>query len=275
MRVFDPVARRPIAVRFPPCGVFVLESHHARGFRMASVRHDYLKLILPFAGRGWLVRSGCRTPLVARDMVVVPAGTIHHIEDDGAQPLALYALCLATRPFAGADSTLSRFRHFAAPIWSGELRSLIRHVLHEQTLKRPGGELMITGLAWQALGHLVRAAANSRAPVIQSDRPAKSRVAAYAADLARTFYRVQSVDAAAASLGLSRRHFTQLFREVTGASWLDALRRHRLAHARRLLRETNRSVLSICYECGFQEITTFYRAFRASEKSSPLAWRKS
>ncbi|MBI2513156.1 MAG: AraC family transcriptional regulator [Opitutae bacterium] len=273
--MFDPRARRPIAVQFPACGVFVLESHHARGFRMEPARHPFMKIVQPFSGAGWLVRGGARVPLRGGGVVLVPAGERHHIEDDGLRPLSLYALCLAPRSFSSLPTSLARFRHFPAPAWNGELRGIVRHLLHEQTLARVGAELLITGFAWQALGLVARAAAG-RAPEPRhaaADQPARARVAAYAAELARRFYDRQSVDSAAATLGLSRRHFTQLFREATGESWLAVIQRHRLEHAKRLLRETNRSVTSIAYECGFDEITTFYRAFKAAERTSPLAWR--
>lgn len=261
-------------MQLPRCGVFVLESHHARGFQMEPVRHDFLKLLLPFSGRGWLVRPGRRVPLAPHDLVLVPAETVHHLEDDGPQPLALYALCVAAKPFAEAHQTFGTFRRFAAPIWGAEIRALIRHLLHEQTLGRAGGELTITGLAWQILGVIARAASQSALPAANIPRQlAHARVAAYAAEMSGAFYRRQTIDDAAAGLGLSRRHFTQLFREVTGTSWLNALQRHRLEHARRLLRETDRSVTSICYECGFEDLTTFYRTFKAVEKTSPVAWR--
>lgn len=275
--MFDPRARRPITVKFPASGVFVLESHHMRGFRMEPARHGYVKLIQPFAGAGWLVRGGARVPLGPGDVVLVPAGERHHLDDDGARPLSLYALCLAPEIVtAGKDARLKSFRHFPTPGWSAEFRGLIRHLLHEQTLGREGAELMVTGLALQALGHVVRAA-SGRSPARSegvTGQPALARVTAYAAELARTFYHRQSVDAAASALGLSRRHFTQLFRNATGESWLEAMQRHRLAHARRLLRETNRSATSIGFECGFEDITTFYRAFKAAEDTSPLAWRE-
>jgi AraC family L-rhamnose operon regulatory protein RhaS len=273
--MFDPRALQPITVKLPATGIFVLESHHTRGFRMEPVRHDYLKLIQPFAGAGWLVRSGVRVPLRPGDVVLVPAGERHHLEDDGTRPLSLYALCVAPRALAAAESSgLDAFRHIPAPGWSTEFRGLIRHLLHEQTLARPGSDLMITGLAWQALGHVVRAASGRTAARPETTgQPARARVTAYAAELVRTFYHRQSVDDAAAVLGLSRRHFTQLFREATGESWLEAVQRHRLAHARRLLRESDRSATSIGFECGFEDITTFYRAFKAAEGTSPLAWR--
>jgi len=44
----------------------------------------------------------------------------------------------------------------------------------------------------------------------------------------------RQIDGAAARLGLSRRRFTTLFREVAGDTWFNAVRALRLAHARRL-----------------------------------------
>ncbi|WP_438479788.1 helix-turn-helix domain-containing protein [Oleiharenicola lentus] len=276
--MFDPRAQQPIEVKFPACGIFVLESHHARGFQMSPVRHDFWKLIQPFSGHGWLVRSGRREPLHPSDVVMVPAGEQHHIEDDGPRPLSLYALCVSARALTQETllpETLRAYRHFPSPVWSAELRSLIRHLLHEQTLARTGSELMRVGLAFQALGIVTRAADEKKKPATaRTDQPTRARIEAYVETLQHTFYRRHTVDNAAASLGLSRRHFTQLFREVTGESWLATLQKHRLAHARRLLRESDRSVLSIGYECGFEDITTFYRAFKAAERTSPLAWRR-
>lgn len=276
--MFDPRALKPIEVRLPESGVFVLESHHMRGFRMEPVRHGYWKILQPFAGHGWLVRGNVGVPLNPGDVVLVPAGERHHIEDDGAQPLSLYALCVASAVLAGASRKVDAFpagyRHFPAPLWSTEVRMLIRHLLHEQTLPRAGSELMAVGLACQVLAQVARAASDRKPRDTDSgNRPARARIEAYAADLSRTFYQPQTVNDAAAALGLSRRHFTQLFREITGESWLTILHRHRLAHARRLLRDSNRSVTSIGYECGFEDITTFYRAFKGAEGTSPLAWR--
>lgn len=275
--MFDPRALRPITVKFPASGVFVLESHHTRGFRMEPARHDYLKIVQPFAGAGWLARGTTRQALRPGDVLLVPPGERHHLEDDGTRPLSLYALCVAARilPLATERSGLENFRHFPTPVWSGEFRGLLRHLLHEQTLPRPGSDLMMLGLAWQALGHVARAAGGRAATHGEpAGQPARARVAAYAQELARTFYHRQSVDDAATALGLSRRHFTQLFRAITGQSWLAVLQGHRLTHARRLLRESARSVTSIGFECGFEDITTFYRAFKAAEGTSPLAWRQ-
>ncbi len=96
----------------------------------------------------------------------------------------------------------------------------------------------------------------------------------YAEELERTFYESDHLDAVAERLGMSRRRFTQLFREVSGKTWLEAVRDLRLAHAQHLLRETNRTVASIAFECGFADLSSFYRAFSRQEGVSPLKWRE-
>lgn len=277
--MFDPRATKPVEVRFPASGVFVLESRHTRGFEMEPVKNPYLKIVQPFSGAGWLVRRNARVPIRPGDVIVVPAGETHHLEDDGARPLGIYVLCISKRALAthGGENMPSQFRRFPAPVWSNDFRALIRHLLHEQSLARPGTDLLSAGLALQALGLIIRAMESpGRSDVAERvAQPARARVAAYAEEMTRTFYRRQHVDDAAAALGLSRRRFTQLFREITGESWLTALRHHRIEHAKKLLAETSRSIASIGYECGFEDITTFYRVFKAAEHASPLAWRNS
>ena len=96
---------------------------------------------------------------------------------------------------------------------------------------------------------------------------------AYVDDLEDHFFEASNLDSAAAGLGISRRRFTQLFRQVTSTSWLSYVRRLRVEHAKRLLGQTQRTVLSIAFECGFEDLSTFYRAFKREVGHSPNHWR--
>ena len=95
----------------------------------------------------------------------------------------------------------------------------------------------------------------------------------YVEDLSENFFEATNLDAAASALGLSRRRFTQLFREVAGTSWLAHVRKLRIDHAKKLLENTNRTVLSVAFECGFEDLSTFYRAFKRETSESPNQWR--
>ena len=261
--MFEPLARRPIDVTFNAAGVFVLESRHDRAFRMDDTAHAFVKVLLVVAGAGVLVDGPRREVLETGAVVLVPAGCRHRIED--TRPMSLYAVCVEARVLGVLPASaqgLGSVQVFGHATWAMDARALIRQMLHEQTLRRAGGEALLLGLAWQLMGLVLRGMG------------AKARVAGYAQGLEQTFFEERHIDGAAERLGLSRRRFTTLFKQVSGDTWFNTVRALRLAHARRLLRETGRSVTSICYECGFEDVSNFYRAFRAVERASPDAWRR-
>src|SRR5262249_50224441 len=87
--------RRPVEVALPAHGVFVLESHHAPDFRMAAQCHDFLEIFYVLKGAGVFQIDGRPHPGRGGDILIVPAGRVHRIEDDPAGPLALYGICIA------------------------------------------------------------------------------------------------------------------------------------------------------------------------------------
>jgi AraC family L-rhamnose operon regulatory protein RhaS len=165
----------------------------------------------------------------------------------------------------------------------------VRRLLFEQSLEGPQAGARVVSMTLRLLTQLIdlnnepaygRMDGNTAPHAARSDpsRPARTpssiaRMRAYVQDLDQHFFEATNLDDAAARLGISRRRFTQLFRQVTGSSWLAHIRRLRIAHARRLLVQTTRTVLSIAFECGFEDLSTFYRAFKREVGSSPNQWR--
>src|SRR5262249_37775930 len=102
----------------------------------------------------------------------------------------------------------------------------------------------------------------------------RQAVSRYVAGLPGRFFEATDLVQTAVELGMSRRRFTQLFREVTGTSWSSHLTRLRVDYARQLLRETQRSIAAVAFECGFEELSSFYRAFKRLTGVPPAAWRQ-
>src|SRR5215469_10181696 len=71
----------------------------------------------------------------------------------------------------------------------------------------------------------------------------------------------------------SRYHFSRTFRQVTGVSPAQFLYALRLERAKRLLMHTQRKVIDICYDVGYNSVGTFTRRFTDLLGVSPQAFR--
>lgn len=96
-----------------------------------------------------------------------------------------------------------------------------------------------------------------------------------AATYVREHYRDPiSLEDAATAAGVSGAHLARAWRKEIGCSVGDALKTLRLAEAKRLLADGNRTVLDVALKCGFGSVEHFHRTFRAHQGSSPDAWRR-
>jgi AraC-like DNA-binding protein len=77
----------------------------------------------------------------------------------------------------------------------------------------------------------------------------------------------------AADLGMSESQFSRFFRRATGNTFTDFINRVRVNRACQLLMETDRPVMHICYEVGFQNVANFNRRFRDIKGMTPSEFR--
>ncbi len=79
---------------------------------------------------------------------------------------------------------------------------------------------------------------------------------------------------AAALMNLSESAFCRYFKSRTQKSFLGFVIEMRLNEACKLLKETDQSILDICYETGFKNLSNFNRLFRKLYNKSPLEYRR-
>jgi AraC-like DNA-binding protein len=73
---------------------------------------------------------------------------------------------------------------------------------------------------------------------------------------------------------LSESAFCRYFKSRTQKTFLSFVIEMRLNESGRLLQESNKSILEICYECGFKNLSNFNRLFRKQFKQNPMEYRK-
>jgi len=81
------------------------------------------------------------------------------------------------------------------------------------------------------------------------------------------------VDDLARAAGFSRAHFSREFRNAFGEAPHSYLLTRRLERAAALLRNTDRSVIDICFSVGLQSVGSFTTSFTSAYGMSPTAYR--
>jgi len=263
----------PVTVTFAEHGIHVQESRHAATFHMDQALWPFAVMLYVSAGEGELVTPE-RTYALRRDVwAVVPPHHPYQVVDAAGMPLGLYVVCLQQAVFGPLcpplEAVVCRLPPAPQrPVW----RERMRQLLYAWESRRPSARLRLHSHTLGLLAEVLDGGMEEPAQPAGA-AAALARVRHYAERLHHHAHEEGGIDEAAAALGLSRRRFTQLFRAVTGTSWLHALRAARLERACRLLRETDQPIQAIGFACGFNDATTFFRAFRQRHGTTPQAWR--
>lgn len=83
-----------------------------------------------------------------------------------------------------------------------------------------------------------------------------------------------SLDAVAAACGLSRGHFARAFRSTFGLPPRAWLRSMRIERARRLIRESGRTLSEIAAATGFSDQSHLSRTFKRATGKNPADYRR-
>jgi two-component system response regulator YesN len=78
----------------------------------------------------------------------------------------------------------------------------------------------------------------------------------------------------AEAVGINPFYLSHLFRKEMGISFLEYLTSVRLSIAKKLLQQTNLSIIEICLEVGYQDPSHFAKIFRKKEGIHPTEYRK-
>lgn len=265
---------RPLAVALPASGVLFAESIHASDFEMAPRADPFHKLIYVLQGAlSYTEGRHAPVPVSAGTLLAIPANTVHALGDRRAS--TVFLLCLADPFLASAPELAALWSRCGRPSerrisLSRPTRNVVeaawRRALLERIRPRLGSETVIRALAAQLLVTLARLPPPS--PTLEP----LARVAAVAREVEATFYDEWNLDRAAARAGVSRRHFSALFKQARGCTFWEHLTELRLAHAAELLKQGEHSVTGVVFACGFGDVSQFYRLFRRRHRQPPKRW---
>ncbi|MFC5403205.1 AraC family transcriptional regulator [Cohnella soli] len=248
--------------------------------------HSSLEIGLCLSGRGCFYFGSKSYTVCPGDIFIVNNEEGHIAQSDPDDPSRYLfinfdpALLLAEEP--GLLLPFSyRSSHFRNHIAGGsplakELTPWMLAIAQELRDKSPGYLAMAKSALIQLCGRLLRhynemLSNDERKTMVQAVRQTQS----LAALVERRFREPLSLAVLADELGVSASRISRAFLETTGYRFSDYVSLLRIQAAKRELAGTDKAIADIAFECGFQSLPTFYRAFKDIAGISPIVYRQS
>ena len=243
----------------------------AAGHTMVREQHDDNLLMLVTEGAGKLHADGQGYDVGAGDVVLLPAGVSHRYRADTEDPWTLYWV-----HFAGAQA--ADLMHYV----SADERRVV-HPGVQPGLVTGFQQLLAVERTGYSLGAYITAANRLRALITltadlgeQQRGPGKRDVDL---DVVQQFMREQvagqlTLEQLAASAGLSRSHFAQRYRDLTGYAPMRHFTQFKMEAACHLLDTTQQSIKQVAAALGYDDPLYFSRVFRRVVGVSPRAYRQ-
>lgn len=261
---------------------------HTRFTPFPMHSHDYVEILYMLSGETVHDIPG-REPLHLRagELLMMNGQALHSIrqcgkEDVGVNFIVRPAFFDEALAAIGSSNALGRFLidalkrgessvpclHFQVSDVPA-IQSLLESMLYSLISEKPAGQRILktsmTLLFLQLLAHTDQ--------LILPTRNASAMVVSALDEIQHRYASISFRDLAA-SWHVSSAYLSQQVKKATGLTCTQHLQKQRIARARRLLRETDLSVVEICAAVGYSNTGYFYRIFQQEVGMPPLAYRE-
>ncbi|WP_409344488.1 helix-turn-helix domain-containing protein [Paenibacillus sp. MBLB4367] len=151
---------------------------------------------------------------------------------------------------------------------------LLLGIEKEWQARKQGAELFVQALLTQLLVFCARLMPSTGIESVERTGPQERKIGEIVAYINNHFDRPLSLQHISRTFFISPYHFSRLFRDITGFTFIEYVNNVRVMEARRLLRESGEPVIRVAERSGFDSIAHFGRVFKQIARCSPTAFRK-
>lgn len=151
---------------------------------------------------------------------------------------------------------------------AGELRLLLRKMLYEQSFGETINDLAMKIYLAELL--LILARSQGEPEILDANVLRADRLRRY---IDTHYFEMMTAADISSKLGISSRHVNTIFKAQYNMTPLQYLNVVRIEKAKKLWLETDQDIISICFEVGFESLSTFYRIFKSETGISPKKFR--
>ncbi|GAA0286295.1 AraC-like DNA-binding protein/quercetin dioxygenase-like cupin family protein [Gracilibacillus halotolerans] len=260
------------AIQLNQTGVKLYESKHHPGDRVEEHHHPIFQLLYTLEGTGDIKLDGKQYHLEQDHLAFIVPYTPHAIVSDKKMTVLVLAFSEEALSLLRDDALqkkLSKSKIIQIDSFtSSDIRQLLRTLLYEQANESEHQKLGLHIALAQLLLLAVRGERKSIA--LDANMLRAERLKEY---IDTHYFEWINAEDLAARLGMSTRHMNTIFKETYSVTPIQYLTEVRIGLAKKMLAETDKDIASICFEVGFESISTFYRTFKNLTSLSPNKYR--
>lgn len=261
---------------------FPLSVKHLKDFDFVAHWHTEVEIILVLEG---IIRVGVNSnqELIREgEMVICGSGDIHYFDSRGLS--SSIASLIFSAELLESKAGWPKNGHFKSSFLTTErltaialenLASVFQMIVTEENEKKPAYEMLLKGKLLELCGLVLR-----HVPVLPVNRQLPSphtsktrRLKEILSYVEENFPQDLSLESLSAKFGMSPFYLSKIFHSITGMNFRRYINFIRVSEADYLLTNSSKAITDIAFECGFNSIRTFNRAFKDIKGYTPSELR--
>ncbi|NOU95552.1 helix-turn-helix domain-containing protein [Paenibacillus sp. LMG 31456] len=261
-------------IELPLRGIHLYESKHLDGDVVDEHHHAIHQILYALEGEGTITLDDKQYEFKQDSVALIVPHSNHSVFSESKLTLLVLAFeetVLDSNARSGLLYSCFKSSAFLQlnPFAAADLRQLLRKMLFEQTHQDDLNQWALQIYILEIL--LVLARSSQTSLVTDSNSLRAERIRSY---MDRHYFEPLTAGDIAARLGIGARHVNNIFKDHYRMTPIQYLTEIRISLAKKLLIETDKDIVSICFEVGYETLPTFYRAFKNIVKMSPNMFRQ-
>lgn len=260
-------------IELPAEGILMYEFQHVDGEIMKPHHHQVHQILYALEGEGKITLNGKVEPYSQDRVAVIVPNSEHSIVSDSKLTVLVLAFDEAILDAVLRKELLYAFFSKSQlckpnPFTGSELRLLLRKLLFEQSGGSQLGMLAMKIMLSELM--IVLARSQHMMQVSDANSLRAEKIRHY---IDTHYFEIVSANDIAAKQGISLRYINNIFKEQYNMTPMQYLTDIRIGLAKQMLAETKKDIASICFELGFETVSTFYRIFKDAVQMPPNKYR--
>jgi AraC-like DNA-binding protein len=240
--------------------------------------HNAIEIIMPLTNSFETVCDGVSYLLSERDVLIIPAGTLHQMK---AQPGRRLFFQLDNRTIADNPALTDLSSLLAAPLlinaeYDRDLLSSLNSTLKDiYILYSEFEDLAEVRIYLNFINMLTRIREHQLSTAdIEEDGKYSDKFRNILKYIDMNYMNDITLDDLADMAGYSKYHFSRIFKKYCNTTFIAFLNQRRIKAAEMLLLNEEMSVTNVAMQVGFSSLTTFNRVFKELKGGTPSEFRR-